>query len=36
MNVKSPRKNIIDNRKRNVELILKYQKDKISRYEFVT
>jgi hypothetical protein len=32
---KTPRKNISDNRKRNEELILKYQKDEISRYEFV-
>jgi hypothetical protein len=32
---KTPRKNTNDKRKRNEELILKYQPNKISRYEFV-
>jgi hypothetical protein len=32
---KTPRNNIIKNRKRNEELILKYHKNEISRYEFV-
>jgi hypothetical protein len=32
---KTPRKNIIDNRRRNEELILKYQKDEKSRYDFL-